>query len=302
LPFIRSYAPELEEEIEGIAEGAGRLKDEILMLATYWELMYGHALVTPHHCTAVALSGRMTADDVTFVGQNNDEALEPWGTDFSKIVFARPESGPSFVAYTYPGFVGQMGLNSDGIALCVNALISDEHTFGVPFQVITREILRQRSIGDAVNAVMRAKKRASSGNLLIADKNGEIYDLETTPNRYDILYSSERMVHTNHFISKELGIRKDIVRETLCDTVIRYNRMGRILREGPEKLSLDNLIQAFKDHLNYPNSICRHVDERQSPRDRLKTADCMIYSPTSKTMWLSRGNPCEGVFGTFTIS
>jgi isopenicillin-N N-acyltransferase-like protein len=302
LPHIRSYAPEFEEEIAGIAEGAYRPRDEIVMLAVYWELMYRYVTGSPHHCTAVAATGLATVNGETFVAQNNDEALEPWGTGFSRIVHSTPSSGPSFLAYTYPGFPGQMGLNSSGIALCVNALICDQHELGVPFQAITREVLEQRTIGDAVNAVMRAKKRASSGNLLIGDENGEIYDVETTPRRFECFYSSEQMVHTNHFLSTRLGVKTDIILESMCDTMIRYNRMNRILREQEGRISVETLTHAFEDHVNYPNSICRHVDERDAEKDRLKTADCMIFSPTKKVMWLARGNPCEAEFRTINLS
>lgn len=296
-PFIQNYSSEIDEEITAIAEGAERPRDAILMLTCYWELMYTYA----SHCTAIAVTGSATVDGETYVAQNNDEALEPWGSNFSKIVVAKPQSGPSFLTYTYPGFPGQMGLNSNGIALCVNALITEQHELGVPFQVITSEVLRQKSIGDAINAVMRAKKRASSGNLLIADENGEIYDLETTPHEFDALYSYQRMVHTNHFLSTRMNVKRDVVRENMCDTVIRYNRMSRILEES-DKMSIEGLMHAFKDHVNYPNSICRHVDERQTGKDRLKTADCMIYSPSKKRMWLARGNPCGGEFQTFGLS
>jgi isopenicillin-N N-acyltransferase-like protein len=298
MPFVERYNWELEAEIRGISEGAERSRSEILMLLAYWELMYRYAI--PRGCTAIGLTGAATVNGETFVGQNNDEVLEPFGEAFGTVVHATPDSGPSFVAYTYPGFPGQMGINSDGIALCVNTLISDKHALGVPFQAITREILQQRSIGDALHAIARAK-RASSGNFLIADANGEIYDVETTPDRYDCFYSSERMVHTNHFLSTKLGVARDVILDRLIDTIIRYNRMNRTLREMNRRASVEDLMMLFKDHLNYPHSICAHVDERQAPNEKVRTADCMIFSPSRKLMWLARGNPCQSKFGVFDL-
>jgi isopenicillin-N N-acyltransferase-like protein len=299
-PFIMEYAPELEEEIAGIAEGAERSQADILLLSTYYEIMYRYAGGGMGKCTSIALTGELTANGETFVGQTNDEALEPWGESFSRVVYAVPKAGPGFLVYTYPGFPGQMGVNSSGIALCDNALITDQHRTGVPFQVIVREILRQKTIGDAVNAVTRAK-RASSVNFLIVDENGEIYDLETTPEAYDCLFASEQVaVHTNHFLSAKLGIKRDLILENLPDTVIRYNRMRRLLRHV-QAAKVEDVMRLFKDHVNYPNSICRHFDDNKIPKDRVKTADCMIFSPTRKAMWLARGNPCQKEFASFTM-
>jgi len=298
MPPIKNYSPEIAEEIAGISEGAERSRDEILLLAAYWEILYKYSLGLG--CTAIGVSGCITANGEAFVAQNNDEALEPWGEAFSRLVHVTPDHGPDFVSYTYPGFPGQMGVNSKGIALCVNALVTDEHRIGVPFQIITREVLQQESIGDAIGAVTRAK-RASSGNFLVADENGEIYDVETTPNHYECFYSNKCMVHTNHFLSTKLGVRRDVLLENLIDTIIRYNRMSRILQETSEDIGVEKLMEAFKDHVNYPNSICRHINTRQAAKDQLKTADCMIYSPTRRTMWLARGNPCQTEFQTFCL-
>jgi len=298
MPLISGYSSEVAEEVVGISEGVERSLDEILLLVSYWEILYRYSLGLG--CTSVAVTGSMTEGGETFVAQNNDESLEPWGEDFSRVVYSRPGSGPDAVMYAYPGFPGQMGLNSKGIALCVNALVTDEHRIGVPFQVITREVLRQGSIGDAVNAVTRAK-RASSGNFLMADENGEIYDVETTPSRHELFYSNNFIVHTNHILSSRLGVKRDVILENFVDTVIRYNRMNRILREMSDGLTVQKLMSAFKDHVNYPNSICRHPDEHQSSKDQIKTADCMIYSTTKRSLWIGRGNPCQAELQTFSL-
>jgi isopenicillin-N N-acyltransferase-like protein len=299
-PFIIDYAPRIGEEIAGISEGSERSLEEILLLVASYEMFTRHG-GGGVGCTSVAVTGAATANGETFVGQTLDEAFEPWGENFSRIVHVTPRSGPKFVQYAYPGFPGQMGLNSCGIALCSNTLVSGEHRFGVPFQVIAHEILQQKSIGEALNAITRAK-RATSVNFLISDENGEIYDIETTPRSYDCFYSNERMVHTNHFLSAKLDVRRDVFLECLNDTMIRYNRMTRLLRNMPQESTLQHLMDAFKDHVNYPNSICRHPDETQPPKDRMRTADCMIFSTTRKTIWFCKGNPCQTGFQKLEIS
>lgn len=298
MPHIEKYSPEIADEIVGISEGSESSTDEILLLAAYYEIYYRYTVGIG--CTAIAVAGSMTINSETFVAQNNDEALEPWGEGFGKLVHIKPDSGPEIVTYTYPGFPGQMGLNSNGIALCANTLVTNERRMGVPFQVITREVLGQRTIGDAISAAIRGN-RASSGNLVIADHNGEIYDLELTPSSFDYFYSNKLMVHSNHFLSTKLRMKRDLIIGKWTDTIVRYNRMNRILQESAGMIDENRLMKIFGDHVNYPESVCRHVDTRQPLEDRMKTVDCMIYSPTRKVMWLANGNPCQTTFQTFSL-
>lgn len=296
-PYIEDYSPEITEEIKGIAEGAEIKHEELVMIIAFIELYYARIM----GCTSFSAAGKATADGITYVGQNNDEALDPWlNGECCVLVDVKRNSGPSFLTYTYAGIPAMMGVNSDGIALCLNALASGEHKIGVPILIVAREILQQRCIGDAVGAVIRAN-RADCLNFLIADENGEIYDVEATPSSFDCLYTDMYMAHSNHFLSRRLDIKRDVIMEALPDTIIRYNRMNRLLSEECGSIELKTLMDLVKDHVNHPKSICRHEIPGARPEETMVTFDSLIFVPAKKELWIARGNPCKNEFNKYQI-
>jgi isopenicillin-N N-acyltransferase-like protein len=237
----------------------------------------------------------------TYIGQSNDDFpaffLDGKASVLNNI---KQDNGPRILTYTYAGIPAMMGINSDGIGLCITGLLCATSRIGVPTMAIAREILNAKTIEDAIKAITRAK-RAESANYLIAEKNGEIYDVEATPDDVDFFYADDYMVHTNHFLSRNLKIEKDVILAATPDTLIRKNRMTKLLKQHYGKLTEKILMNVYKDHVNYPNSICRHLDER-IPRDyAMVTIDCMIFAPARKEMWIARENPCCNEFKKYTL-
>jgi isopenicillin-N N-acyltransferase-like protein len=176
----------------------------------------------------------------------------------------------------------------------------EQFKLGVPILVVCREVLQQATIGDALGAIIRAN-RAQSLNFLVADENGEIYDIEATPKDIDYFYSDKYMAHSNHFLSKKLGFKRDIIVSAMPDTIIRYNRMNRLLREKCGTIDLKALMEFTKDHVNYPYSICRHKSHGASPEQAIVTLDSFIFVPAKKEMWIARGNPCQNEFIRYAL-
>ncbi|RLI21233.1 hypothetical protein DRO47_03990 [Candidatus Bathyarchaeota archaeon] len=93
-----------------------------------------------------------------------------------------------------------MGVNSAGFGLCLNALLCEISTVGMPLLAVTGEILQQKTIEDAVEVIKRAK-RGNSLNFALADSKGNLCDVESTPKGVDYLFTDEDYyVHTNHFL------------------------------------------------------------------------------------------------------
>ncbi|MCI0457128.1 MAG: C45 family autoproteolytic acyltransferase/hydrolase [Gemmataceae bacterium] len=69
---VRAYAPELHEELEGVAEGSGLTLAELTLLTLHEELYHKGQLPKVEHCTAVAVGPPDTADGNTYVGQTWD--------------------------------------------------------------------------------------------------------------------------------------------------------------------------------------------------------------------------------------
>jgi len=299
IPPIEEYSPEIAEEIKATAEGADVMHEEVVMVVAFPEMYYPKLLGT---CTAFAVSDSVSATGDVYVGQNEDEALDPWlEGECSVLLSIKERSAPDILLYTYAGIPAMKGMNSEGIALCINAILCEESRIGVPSLVITREILRQKTISEAINAIIRAK-RANSLNYVIGDRNGEIYDIEAIPSKIDHFYSENHLAHSNHFLSNRLDIQKDYILEELPDTIIRCNRMDKLIRSRYGEIDHKVLMSFLRDHVNYPNSICRHVSPDDDPAHTMKTLDSIILIPTKQEAWFSKGPPCEHKFFKYDIN
>jgi hypothetical protein len=75
--------------------------------------------------------------------------------------------------------------------------------------------------------------------------------------------------------------------------------MNRILEENCGSIDLNICKNAFKDHVNYPYSICQHPvpDEKKM----VATYDCWVMVPAKKEWWLSRGPACMNEYKQYTL-
>jgi isopenicillin-N N-acyltransferase-like protein len=298
IPFIEDYSPEVAEEIEGTAAGAGIPLQELVMLVAFPEMFYPRLF---QHCTAFAVGGEATFGGEIFVGQNEDEGLDPWLNGECAVLLAiKRKEGPDILTYTYAGVPSMKGMNSAGIAMCINAVTCEQAQLGVPQLVVTRELLYQKTIGDAINAIIRAT-RANSLNYVIADTNGELYDIEATPTDYDHQYSDKMIVHANHFVSQRMRIERDLIKGRSAGTYIRQNRMERLLHGNAGKIDAKFLMSVLRDHVNHPNSICAHPNPADPEWLRGKTLDSIIWIPARREAWLAKNPPCKSKYYKYDI-
>ena len=297
VPFIEDYSPEILEEMKGIAEGAGKQLAEVTMLVAYYEIY--DQLAFTGNCTAFGVSPLITKNNEVFVGQNwDDDVSWYWNGDMPRLLKKRRKNGPDVLAYVYPGFPACAGMNSAGIGLVWNTMHCEQSNVGVPTYVILTEILHQKRIGDALGAVIRAK-RAESFNFMIGSKDGEVYNVEANPKNYDLMYVEKGLGHANHFVSDKIPLEKDTIVESLADTVIRHNRMNKLVNMNVGEIDIDSCKKFLSDHINYPNSICRHPVQGEAFEG--KTFDSIILALSKDEMWLAHGNPCETAYNKYTL-
>ena len=287
-----SFSSAVSDEIHGMADAAGVKVDEVYILAAFNELYYPSP---KNHCTSFAVRDGATRDGLTYVGQNNDEAIEPWLSGDCVTLTRHIQTGaPDVLIYTYAGVPAQMGLNSEGFALCVNALHYDRATTGVPMFCLVREILNQRSVDDAIE-MLRGAKRPYSLNFVMGDTR-RIVDVESTPKALEITETEDMVYHTNHFVcSKDPRIGSQGGKK-FHNTKTRCRRIEGLLQSNKGRLDLGMLEAFLRDHENWPDSICCHSGAREGQGAKVKTFDSMIYVPEKREAWLTRGNPCETEF------
>jgi isopenicillin-N N-acyltransferase-like protein len=237
VPASKGYAPDLVEEVDGIAQGAGLSFEKVFLLNCFDEVgchgpgRYGAAA---HHCTAFAATGRATRDGTTYVGQGWDTGPSD-GAWYMPIILrlVRPGGEPEALVFTHPGMVGGTGINTSGLALVWNTTSPTDARPGVPATFVVRKALQQPSLAPLVGAVI-ACPRAGGLNFIVGAPFGAV-DIEVTATRYAVTYSSTILHHANHYEAPELKpFEKDIPLRT-PDTLIRTGRMRQILEGGPAR-------------------------------------------------------------------
>lgn len=301
-PFIQEYSETISREIEGIADGSGSKLDEIVMLNAINEFFVnGGPKNMGYGCTSFAVSGDATSGGETYVVQNDD--WKPWAAELGIIIRFEMED-VKILSFSFAGSLPIIGLNSHGIALCINSLRDGKVQPGVPVSVITRDILQQKTIGQALHSISRAS-RATSVNLLLGDKNGELYDMEITKDKYAALYGQNSIAHTNHFLSRDLlasdSREKDFALLRSTSTIVRYNRIKKLINKNYGTIDKQKVKEFLSDHVNYPESICSHPRHGKPARTESITIASFIMKPEENVMLVADGNPCQREFQRFKI-
>ncbi|HEV2389604.1 MAG TPA: C45 family peptidase [Nitrososphaerales archaeon] len=290
------WSPDTVEEIHGIADGAGVKFEEAFALNCLTELSLNVSdFGSSFGCTCFCAQTPTTNEGELFIGQNQD-LWAPWCRDYFAILKISPSKGPKIAITTLAGMVGMVGLNSDGLAVVGNGLSIKGNQIGVPIMLFMRRVLEQRTIGNVVG-LLTMSKRASPLNLLVGDANGEFYDFELAAKDYESFYIGEgSYAHSNNCWSPKLKERETVQDGIFYpDTVVRVNRMRKLLHANEGRVGIEEAKAFLSDHVNYPRSICRHPDPsipESEWQDQWETTASVIMEPRKSRLWIAAGNPC----------
>ncbi|MGW7362136.1 C45 family autoproteolytic acyltransferase/hydrolase [Streptomyces sp. NPDC054841] len=300
---VRDFAPDLLEEMQGIADGAGFDLLDVLALNARGEVIYDESFTHMREeegpaegCTSFAAYGDASGDGHVWAGQNWDWRAGVAGTVVMLRVVQPPK--PTVVMQVEAGQIGRQGANSAGIALNANGLGGRfNDAVGLPQTVIRRRVLDQSSITDALNVLFRTRAHIAS-NALLACREGFAVDIEATPAGHGWLYPTDGLlVHGNHYQAGVPAALAADYRPISPDSLVRVPRAEdglRRLREatGPDE-SRKLIKQAFSDHLGFPESLCTHSDHRQPPVKHWETLVSSCVDLTAGDYHVTAGTPCD---------
>lgn len=309
---VAAFRPAYLEEIRGIAAGAGADPLDVLAINVRTEVMFaaqarqapgpgsaqgtGGAPGPGGECSAFAVAPAPGTQEPTLLGQNWDWL--PHAAQTVVVLEASQPDGPDFVTVVEAGLLAKTGLNSAGLGLVTNAMVTgaDAGAPGIPYHVALRALLDCETVTDAL-AVLQAGERSSAANYLIAHSDGIAVNVEAAPGRFDrlfLLFPGEDgvLLHTNHFRSDRFA-DLDVGLWAMPSSPFRLHRLQAGVRAagGPPSLALFRTLLA--DHANQPAAVCCHPDPRQHPFDQGKTVTSVLMDLTAKRMWLADGNPCD---------
>ncbi len=301
------YHPVAAMELEGIAEASGLQILDVVLLNAFLELATLRDSVANRYtdggCTVVGAKGGPGGDRSALIAQNYD--MEPLFSDYATVLRLFPENEPAQLVFTFLGVVACAGLNACGVAVCINFLHCSDAGFGTLYPFVTKKILGASRIGDAVGAATIAQK-ASGANYMLAGPGGFLCSVEVTGRQNDILSPGDEglLVHTNHYLSPHLRhldrllwcCTKDSSVERRGSSFLRYYAARCALAGEEKELSGDLLKRALQDHLNYPYSVCKHLDPGVSSAGQSITNAAILLDVGNRKMEVALGNPCEENF------
>ncbi|MEI7742340.1 MAG: C45 family peptidase [Chloroflexota bacterium] len=294
-PAIEAIHPRYLEEMAGIAEGAGLVFDDILAINVRTEVMFAAvARKAASECTSFAVLPGASASRHVLIGENWDWKRHM--TETVVVLEATQDQGPSYVTMVEAGLLAKAGINSAGIGLATNALITDRDRGepGLPYHVILRAILDQPNLPMALDAILH-HRRSSAANYLLASREGMAVNVEAAPGDHSQVWltwpEQDLLVHANHY-NAPTGL-KDVYRWASPDSPFRQQRATQLLRGAAGAVHPAMLQGLLRDHANHPIGICCHPDPSLPEYEQDMSVASVIFDLESQTMWIADGQPCE---------
>jgi len=285
-PMIGDAAPHFLEEIEGVAEGAGIERAEALLLQVRQEVAHVARFgAVDLECTSFAVSGPYTRAGTTFAGQNADLAggIEA----FSAVLTFAVTGKPAVMMLVPAGQISYLGISSEGLSADANFLRSAGWRTGFPRYLLTRLAIEQPTLKAAVDAAL-TPRRASSRNLLLADRTGAMVDIETTAQEHGLAWGDGCLVHANHHVLPGMGGHETATAEERHNSGCRQDRIAALMEEHRGRIDATVLKTVLRDHANRPHSICAHPGERVS-----YSFASIVSDLEAGAMEVAVGPPCE---------
>jgi isopenicillin-N N-acyltransferase-like protein len=289
-------APDLVDEIEGIAAASGADRQLVLALNLLDEDWWFRARLGPpwedEHCSAFAV--RPATGQPALLGQNMDLR----GLDGLQVLLdIRPAKGPRVLAPTYAGMIATNALNEYGVGVCVNSMLHvPTSTKGLPVSFVIRTVASTTSYEDAVR-LLASVPHASGQNYLIGSPIA-VGCFECWAGSVTEYAPGARIAHTNHPLTRSTSAPNsagasaygDAAEASQANSVDRLTQLRRRLIE-PRRLD----VSIAKKFLAEP-PLCRGANG-----DPGTTFYSVIMEPAQRRLWLTAGPPDRSPFRPYDV-
>ncbi|WP_245446742.1 C45 family peptidase [Neorhizobium sp. T25_27] len=263
-PAIRDWAPELVDEMHGIAQGAGLDFTSVFLINARTELLQvarrGLSFKDSEKdgCTGVVVMPKAARDGALIHAQNWDWRAECAET--SVVVRVLQEDGPDILMFTEAGGLMRSGFNSNGMTITANYLESDRDykALGVPLPFIRRKALASPHFAQAIRTIATTPK-SGSNNVILSAREGVAIDFECAPDEVFPLYPENGLiVHANHWQSPvALSKLREAGLNNVPDSLYRDLRVREILAEKTGDITAEDVKTALFDTFGAPYAVCR---------------------------------------------
>ena len=298
----QAYAPDLMEELQGMADATGLSSAELVInngFTDFIDVVYNLGDITlpaaapplvADNCTAFMVPGNRSADGNAFFGQTWD--MHASATPYVILIHGQPNDAPDFLAFTITGCVGMIGMNSAGITVGINNLMATDGQIGVTWPFVVRKILAQDDLDAALECLTNAKL-AGAHNYMLMDKDGKGYEVEAmSTSQYIHELTDETITHTNHcLIQQNLDVARERPPESRMSSENRLRRARELLAKSD--ITVDDLMALTRDDV----AICT----RPKPPMHVESCGAAIMRPATGDFWSVWGIPADNEYERFVI-
>ena len=274
--FVAHFAPELLDELQGMADG-GRYNPESLQTMAL-------ALDARPACTVVAISGEHTEDGKPLFARNYDWYM--WYNRIGALIEAHAPGTHSSIGCN-DLFAGRHdGINAAGLAIGIAYVNGGRDRAGIMFPLAVRYILdHYETVEDAV-AFLQRIPHVRNTNFLLVDKNGTIATVEASPKQVHVRYSETGFgVITNQFQSSEMA-KYETEKRRPPDSSQRLYRLKAWFRERNTTVNATGLSHIMSRP--YPTGAC--INTRKG-KHKFGTIWSWIAQPGESRIFFADGNP-----------
>lgn len=292
---VRTFDPEAEARVQGMADGAGVSFGEMFALQCYSELFVNYPGLAGM-CTSFAATGEATKDGLSLLGQTVD-----WHPDatIDLVRIYRPD-GSRMLALFLNGY-GCYYLSSAGMGNGANLTLCPlgPVTYHIPFAFYIYKAMQKKSASEAMD-VLSATSRGV-GYVHVVDRNGIMTGIESVYDDYMIIDPQHNILtHANNYETTKFSAN-DPARIYIPDSFRRSDRIKELIRGKYGTITAEAMMKAMEDHENHPKSICSHVDPSQPAVFASMTVASFVMIPAQGRMFVSQGPPCEFEYREYCV-
>ncbi|MFW0773785.1 C45 family autoproteolytic acyltransferase/hydrolase [Paenarthrobacter nitroguajacolicus] len=309
---LYEWSPELAEEAEGWAEGAGLETWQLSVVNARTEILAAAPRkVGSHECSTAVYAP---------VGAEAPQTMQTWdwhhdlATDGLLLELA-PSPGRTTKTFTEFGALGKIGVNSEGLGLHFNILshARDNDSAGVPVHAVARRILDEASsIDQAISIASSARVSAStvytvftapSAGTPAADSNStprRAASIEVSPAGTAVVDAGSDgwLLHTNHFLDPYLAVE-----DAIDDDALSPERLAHLRRVRTELVGLGAADRArhFCSSEGASAVVCFHPDDSMPRHEQWQTLLTISIDAVDCSLAYAAANPADAACDGFRI-
>lgn len=300
---IQQYAPELYEEVRGIADGSGQNFKEVFVLNLLDEFWVYIDNLENHHCSNVGVPARDGRPG--YVAQNMD--IETYTDGFQTLMRleATPER-PEQLILTHPGLIALNGLNASGVGMVMNTIMQLQSApDGLPVAFVVRKVLDNTEESEALKFIQEIPH--ASGQNYILGIRGKVFNFEASATkvvRFDPQNPNGTVYHTNHpVVNTDVkpwyalfspAQEKDLL-PVGSNSYIRFAALEKRMAAGVG-ITDATIMEALRSKDDPNNPVCRNP-----LNGGFTFASVIMTMSTAPTLQITAGPPDQSEYSLFTF-